>query len=168
MSVWLSELNGVLLMRKRVRDHWWKWAAMNPHHFTLIRLAHNVALTTAVQPILIQQIACPTAAVEAANGIGTHLFTTSTTDITLIHIWTREDTSAISSTVLQYVFASWNLWLMVRKYHRWSYTRAHNESTVHLAEWVQMVISTSEGGLGPLQILTPAPDAHILGVITLR
>jgi len=43
-------------------------------------------LTTAVQPIPVQQIACPTAAVEAANGVGTHLFTTSTTDITLIDV----------------------------------------------------------------------------------
>ena len=73
-------------MRKRVRDHWWKWAAMNPHHFTLIRLAHNVALTTAVQPILIQQIACPTVAVEAANIVGTYLLTTSSSGIALIDI----------------------------------------------------------------------------------
>ena len=59
---------------------------MNPHHFTLIRLAHNVALTTAVQPILIQQIACPTVAVEAANIVGTYLLTTSSSGIALIDI----------------------------------------------------------------------------------
>jgi len=61
---------------------------VNPHHK---RLAHNVALTTAVQPIPIQQVACPTAAVEAANGVGTHLLTTTISDIALIHvcIWTE-------------------------------------------------------------------------------
>ena len=59
---------------------------VSSHHFTLIRLADNILLTTAVQPIPIQQIACPTAAVEAADSVGTHLLTTSISGIALIDV----------------------------------------------------------------------------------
>ena len=51
-----------------------------------MRLAHNTALTIAAQPIPIEQVACSAAAVEAANGVGTHLFTSTISRITLINI----------------------------------------------------------------------------------
>jgi len=46
-------------------------------------------LTTTVESIPIQQIACPTAAVEATNGIITHLFTSSIVDGTHVIVCMR-------------------------------------------------------------------------------
>jgi len=46
----------------------------------------RILLTTAVQPISIKHIASTTVAVEAANGVGTHLFTTSIHGITFIDV----------------------------------------------------------------------------------
>ena len=48
---------------------------------------HNeVALTTAIESILIQLVACRTAAVEATNGVNTVEFTPSIVDCTLISV----------------------------------------------------------------------------------
>ena len=46
-------------------------------------------LTTTVESIPIQQVACPTAAVESTNGIITHLFTPSVVGGTLIGFCTK-------------------------------------------------------------------------------
>ena len=54
------------------------------------------------------------------------------------------------------VFVNRNLWLMVRKYHRWSYTWPHNASTVfilqngihghiHIRGWIRFMTNTYPG-----------------------
>jgi len=51
----------------------------------------NCQLTTAIQSIRIQLVACKTAAVEATNGVATDVFTSSFVDGALVNVWNKSN-----------------------------------------------------------------------------